>query len=105
MARTARIFGSAPAICSTPLADSLRPDGGVSEAGTGIGASELVDRPDEPAVLAVALGAADASGGGCGVAESVSVAARAAAGSAQKTAQAMTIDRLRIMRGYVTAVI
>ena len=47
--RTARIFGSAAAIASTLSADSLRPDGGMFEAGTGIGASELVAWPEDAA--------------------------------------------------------
>ena len=41
-ARTARIFGSRPAIASTWFGESLRPAGGMFEAATGIGASESV---------------------------------------------------------------
>lgn len=54
MRRTARIFGSRSAIASTWLGDRRRPVGGVFDGATGIGASELVDWPEEDAVVVVA---------------------------------------------------
>src|SRR6185437_10994078 len=88
LARTARIFGSRFAISSTWLAERKRPTGGVSEASTGTGASEVVTVVVvvEPtlAVLAVALVAVALV---AVVAAERAGAASAVVGSAAKTAR------------------
>jgi len=89
LARTARIFPSAAAIASTLSADNLRPDGGMFEAGTGIGASEFVDWPED-AVPETRPGPA-AKGDRREVPEIV-VEAAAEAGSAHRATHAMRIS-------------
>ncbi|HMH46830.1 MAG TPA: hypothetical protein VK538_03865 [Solirubrobacteraceae bacterium] len=92
MARTDFIFGSAAAIAITWFADSRRPAGGVSEGGTGIGASELVERPADEA--AESMLAAPASCAGRGALPRAPGVALAVAGTAHASAHArMVIER------------
>jgi hypothetical protein len=91
------------------LADSLRPAGGVSDAGTGTGASELVeelvddgdeDDDDETLGALASAGVVDAARAGCGgVVPAPAAAACAVAGAASPSTHAIETISRRITRG------
>jgi hypothetical protein len=87
------------------LADNLRPAGGVSDGGTGIGASELVEAVDDDEDDDEARGSALApdtvltAGAGCGARADEPAAARALAGARRPSAQAIETVSRRIRRG------
>lgn len=82
----------------TLFADSLRPAGGVSEAGAGTGAFELVDWPEDPPPAAVSVCLEAASADARGGPESVPEAAEAVTGNAHTTAHAIRVSERRTTR-------